>query len=329
MEPRARPGATVIGLDVGGSKTAIVEGTPDAEILQRDELSTDATRPFRQTFPGIAEKLDRTIANALAASRHPVALSVSVGGPLRIQEGILLDPPHLRGWRGVALKGVLAERYPRLPVYVEHDGNAGALAEYHFGFGRGRRDLQHLVFLTMGTGLGAGLIVNGRVVHGASDTAGEVGHIRVAKTGPVGYGKEGSWEGLASGVGLVNLASTMFPHRWGPESRVKDVVEAILTDDRDALAVAEGLGEWLGRGMAILIDVLNPQVIVLGTLGVLLGDRILQPARRIIRQEALATASAACEIVPALLGNRLGDVSALMAALCSPEVNRVLKGQAS
>jgi glucokinase len=243
------------------------------------------------------------------------ALSVSVGGPLRIAEGILIDPPHLPGWHGVRLKDRLAERFPGLPVSVEHDGNAGALAEFHFGVGKARSDLRHLIFLTFGTGLGAGLIVNGQILHGATDTAGEVGHWRLAPDGPVGFGKAGSWEGFASGAGLVELAGRMFPRRWTRETPIRQLVDSMLADDPEALRVAEEAGEWMGRGMALLVDAFNPQVIVLGSLAVALGERVLAPARRVLAAEALPQAVAACEVVPSALGKSIGDVAALMAAL--------------
>ena len=194
---------TLIGLDIGGTKTAVVEGTRTAEILQRRVFPTEAHRPFADTFPNLTTLIDETLSEAHQAGRTAAGLSISIGGPLRISEGVLIDPPHLPGWHGIPLKDRLDAHYPDLPVFVEHDGNAGALAEFHFGVGHGRTDLRHLIFLTFGTGLGAGLIVNGRVLHGASDTAGEVGHWRLAMEGPVGFGKAGSWEGFASGRGLV------------------------------------------------------------------------------------------------------------------------------
>jgi glucokinase len=313
-EKLARSG-TLIGLDVGGTKTAVVEGTCDAEILQRREFPTNAHLPFEEMFPTIAAMIDQTIAHAVEAGRDVKALSVSIGGPLRIGEGVLIDPPHLPGWRHARLKDRLTTRFPSLPVFIEHDGNAGALAEFHFGVGRDRTDLEHLVFLTFGTGLGAGLIINGRILHGATDTAGELGHLRLAPDGPVGFGKAGSWEGFASGAGLVELASHMFPRRWKPGTPIRELVGAMLADDPEALAVATEAGTWMGRGMAFLVDTLNPQVIVLGTLAVVLGERILAPARRVVAEESLPSAVAACEILPAALGERIGDVAALMAAI--------------
>lgn len=307
--------STILGFDIGGTKTAIVEGTRQAEILQREELATEAARPFAETFPRILAAARRVIETAEAAGRRITAVSVSIGGPLKIAEGVLIDPPHLPGWHGVRLKAALETAFPSLPVFVEHDGNAGALAEFHFGAGKGRAELRHLIFLTFGTGLGAGLIVNGQVLHGVTDTAGEVGHLRLAWSGPIGFGKAGSWEGFASGKGLVELAAMMFPHRWSPTTPIREVVEAMLADDPDALAVAAEAGTWMGRGMALLIDTLNPQLIVLGSLAVALGDRVLEPARRAVAEEALPQAAAACEIVPAKLGKGIGDVAALMAAI--------------
>jgi len=305
----------ILGLDVGGTKTAVVEGTRDALILQREELMTEANSPFAETFPRMVAAAGRTIETAAAANRRITALSVSIGGPLRISEGVLIDPPHLPGWHGVNLKEALQLEFPNLPVYVEHDGNAGALAEFHFGAGRQQASLRHLIFLTFGTGLGAGLIINGQVLHGATDTAGEVGHLRLAGSGPVGFGKAGSWEGFASGQGLVELAAQMFPQRWQQSTPIRNIVEAMLADDKDALAVAAEAGKWMGRGIALLVDTLNPQMIVLGSLAVVLGERILAPARQALAEEALPQAVAACEILPAKLGKRIGDVAALMAAI--------------
>src|SRR5215510_13343435 len=314
---------TIIGLDIGGTKTAVVEGSARAEILQREEIATEASRPFDETFPRIAGLIKKTIEAARQSSRQVVAVSVSIGGPLKIAEGVLIDPPHLPGWHGVRLKERLSDEFPSLPVFIEHDGNAGALAEFHFGAGKGRDDLRHLVFLTFGTGLGAGLIVNGQVLHGATDTAGEVGHLRLAWESPalpIGFGKAGSWEGFASGEGLVGMASRMFPGRWSRETPIRELVAAILADEPQALEVAAEVGRWLGRGMAMLVDTLNPQLITLGSLAVALGDRVLAPARRAVDEEALPQAAAACEIVPAKLGKRIGDVAALMAALTEDTV---------
>ena len=311
---------TILGIDVGGSKTGVVEGTRDARILRRHEVPTAGARPFEQTWPAIRGLAEGTIAAAASEGRRIVAISASVPGPLKIKEGVFVNPPNLLGWQGINFRHRLAEVFSPLPVFIEHDGNAGALAEFYFGVGRGRADLQHLIFLTCGTGMGAGLIVNGRIVHGASDTAGEVGHLRVADGGPRVFGKQGSFEGLASGKGMIELARLRFPERWTEENSIRELVDAMLADNPEAMTVAREAGEGLGRGMALLVDALNPQVIVLGALAVVLGERLLAPARRVLAVEALPQAVAACQILPAALGKRIGDVAALMAALTQTDL---------
>jgi glucokinase len=313
--PSTSESDTILGLDVGGSKVVVVEGTRDARILQRRKVPTEGASDFEQTFQRIQGLAEHTISAAAAAGRRVIAISASVPGPLRIKEGIFVNPPNLVGWHGVHFKDRLAEAFSGLPIFIEHDGNAGALAEFHFGVGRGRADLQHLIFLTCGTGMGAGLIVNGRIVYGASDTAGEVGHLRIAEDGPRVFGKQGSFEGLAAGVGMIELARLRFPDRWTQENSVRELVDAILGGDADSQTIVEEAGEALGRGLALLVDALNPQVIVLGALAVVLGERLLVPARRVLAAEALPQALAMCEVLPAALGKRIGDVAALMAAL--------------
>jgi glucokinase len=324
MSNEANGTHTILGLDIGGTKTACVEGTTEAAILQRVEMETRADEPYTQALPRIVAAARGLVEEASRAGRAIAAVSVSVGGPLRIDEGFLIDPPHLPGWRNAPLKALLEKAFPGLPVRVEHDGNAGALAEFTFGVGKGRTSLRHLVFLTFGTGIGAGLIVNGLVLRGASDTAGEVGHWRLAEDGPLGFGKHGSWESFGSGAGLVELAAQMFPARWSRAMPIRTLVEAMLADDADALEVAAVAGKWMGRGLALLIDALNPQVIVFGSLGVALGERVLGPARKVIATEALPQAAAACELVPSVLGRRIGDVASLMAALADPAVRAQL-----
>ena len=119
---------------------------------------------------------------------------------------------------------------------------------------------------------------------------------------------------------MIELARLRFPRRWTRESSVRELVEAMLAGDAEAQTIAHEAGEALGRGMALLVDALNPQVIVLGALAVVLGERLLAPARRVLAAEALPQAVAACEILPAALGKEIGDVAALMAALTQPDL---------
>lgn len=302
----------LLGLDIGGTKTACLLGDTDGEVYRRVEIPTPAQEEFCPAIEKICAAADALLVECRTDGVGiPQAVSVAVGGPLDIEHGILYAPPHLAAWGEAPLKTELEKAFC-LPVYVEHDGNAGALAEFFFGAGKGTRNM---VFLTVGTGLGAGLILDGKIYHGARDMAGEVGHIRMAEDGPLQYGKAGSWEAFSSGAGLVSLANDLYPGQWSTDLTTRELVRRALADEPFARAVVNEAGQWLGRGMAMLVDLLNPEMIVVGTLGVVLGDLLLEPARAVVRQEALPRAAEACRIVPAGLENRLGDVAALMAAI--------------
>jgi len=309
---KEEPPTYLLGLDIGGTKTAIVLGNLNANIIARQEIPTPARLDFESAMQLTCAAIDEFLARlAVCGKRPPEAISIAVGGPLNIDEGILYSPPHLSAWGAAPLKQYLFQRY-RLPVYLEHDGNAGALAEYYFGAGR---DTRNLVFLTMGTGMGAGILINGEIYHGTTDSAGEVGHIRLSEEGPSEYGKVGSWEAFVSGAGIQKLACLRNPMAFPPATTTASVIQRALEADPPAVRIIEEVGEWLGKGMAILVDLLNPQVIVTGTLGIVLGDLLLEPARKVVQREALPIPARACRIVPAQLGNTLMDVGCLMPAI--------------
>jgi len=298
----------ILGLDIGGTKTAVVLGTRQGEIRWRKQFATDSQRGFRQVF----DELTQTAQQGLQHSEGNVeAISVSIGGPLNVLEGVIKSPPNLPGWDNIPLKQLLKDRFS-LPVFVEHDGNAGALAEFFFGAGRGFRNI---IFITMGTGFGAGLILDGKLYRGTTDVAGEVGHIRVAEDGPLCYGKRGSLEGFGSGSGIAKLANVMFPALWNESATVMDVQAAWREGSPEARQVFERAGSFLGRGFAVLADLLNPERIILGGLGMRTGEALLPTAGRVFREEALSRAADACKIVPAELGEAIGDVASLCAAL--------------
>jgi len=297
----------ILGLDIGGTKTAVILGSQRGEILWRMQFLTRPERGFKIVFA----ELTTNIATALRSAQQTVAaISVSIGGPLDVLNGIIKSPPNLPGWTNIPLKELLAERFA-LPVYVEHDGNAGALAEFYFGAGR---NFRNIIFITMGTGFGAGLILNGQLYRGASDCAGEIGHIRIAEDGPRCYGKAGSLEGFGSGTGIAKLAQMMYPAIWNESATVIDIYNKHQAGLNEAREVFERAGFYLGRGLAILADTLNPERIILGGIGMRLGEALLAPAKRVFYEEALPQAAEVCEIVPAQLGEAIGDIASLCAA---------------
>ena len=300
-------GDWIIGLDIGGTKTAVVAGDRHGGIIHREQFATEPGRGFDDVFSRLLDRVAHVVSHM---GSPPCALSVSVGGPLEVMRGIVKSPPNLPGWTDVPLKELLTRRI-QVPVFVEHDGNAGALAEWYFGAGKGFRNI---VFVTMGTGFGAGLILDGRLYRGTSDAAGEIGHVRVAEDGPDCYGKSGSLEGYGSGTGIARLARMMYPSLWGERTTVIDLHEAYREGSREAASVFFRAATGLGRGLAIVADTLNPERIILGGLGMRLGDALVEPAMRVFDAESLPEARRVCEIVPASLGESIGDVAALCAA---------------
>ncbi|HUX46852.1 MAG TPA: ROK family protein [Desulfosporosinus sp.] len=298
----------ILGIDIGGTKTGVVCGTSSGEILLRSEFPTMPGRKFQEYFIELCSFISTTLQDSKCEA---TVISVSVGGPLDVFEGVIKSPPHLPEWCDVPLKKLLSDEF-KLPVYIEHDGNAGALAEYFFGAGRGSRSI---VFLTLGTGFGAGLILDGRLYRGTSFVAGEIGHIRIADNGPYAYGKHGSLEAYCSGAGIEKLAGIMFPDRWAIGISARELGDLAKDGDVQAIAVLEISGKYLGRAFALIADFVNPQKIILGGLGFRLGSLLTLTAMEEFKREALRESFEVCEIVPAQLNERIGDLASICAAI--------------
>jgi glucokinase len=314
-----------VGIDVGGTKTAIVISETPPEVLGRTEFATLPAQGPERALALIKEGIVGLLGQRGLERSAIKRLGVSCGGPLDRKLGVIQSPPNLPTWDNVPIKAILEAAFGA-ECQVENDANAGAVAEHRFGAGQGT---ENMVFLTMGTGLGAGIITDGRLYHGTNDLAGEVGHIRLTRRGPVGHNKAGSAEGWASGGGMAQTAaqavaraerkqrSTLLSGlaHAGKELTAREVGLAAQKGDRVALEVLEATGRRLGAVLAILVDLLNPERIVIGGLAMRLGGLLLDPARAVIEREALAPAVASCQIVPAALEERIGDVAALCVAM--------------
>ena len=302
-----------IGLDVGGTKCAISVGECSADsikILSREEFPT-AGLSWRQVLDEFARRIENH--HAAMPPNHDAAVTsigISCGGPLDSKRGIVMSPPNLPGWDNVPVVEYFAERF-RVPVHLENDANACALAEYRFGAGRGTRNM---VFMTFGTGLGAGIVIDGKLYSGSNDNAGEIGHIRLAAEGPVGYNKEGSAEGFCSGAGISRLAKI----RKGLDLTTKEIFKRVRGGDPDCTEVFRESAEKLATILAFTIDILNPEVISLGGVFMRNADLFMPIVDPILDREALPLARKACRIVPAGLGESVGDYAALaVATSCS------------
>lgn len=316
------------GFDIGGTKCAVLLG----ETVGQDGIRVIgkrrfATAEFREPEMCLAEMcrlLTELFTEHRVANGEVAGIGISCGGPLDPERGIVQSPPNLPGWDEIPVTA-LVEARTGLRAKLENDANACALAEWRFGAGRGTSDM---VFLTFGTGLGAGIIANGRLLAGRCGMAGECGHVRLAPSGPVGYGKAGSFEGFCSGGGIAQLgrlrAETALnagkPLPWCPAAadlplvNAKVIADAAECGDADALAVYRESGRRLGEGLSILMDILNPECIVIGSIFAR-SEHLLRPEmERVIASEALPQSARMCRIVPAQLGEAIGDIASLAVA---------------
>jgi len=294
----------VLGFDIGGTKCAVILGQTEGgkiRIIERKAFPTPAgPEPALLRFETIAHEL------IAEHGRMPQAIGISCGGPLDSRRGVVLSPPNLPGWDNVPIGKRFSTAFG-VPAHLQNDANACAFAEWKWGAGRG---VNSLVFLTFGTGMGAGLILDGRLYSGVCDLAGEVGHLRLAENGPVGYGKPGSFEGFCSGGGILRLARM----NGFEADDARRVFEAADAGNPIAVRVVETTARYLGHGLAVLMDILNPDMIVIGSIFARQRDLLWPVAEQTLRAEALPACVSACQVVPAALGERIGDFAALSIA---------------
>lgn len=212
-----------------------------------------------------------------------------------------------------------------MPVFLQNDANACALAEWQYGAGKG---CQNMVFLTFGTGLGAGLILDGKLYSGTNDMAGEVGHIRLSSFGPVGFGKKGSFEGFCSGGGIKQIGQMLAREKLQMGEKTlycqsmeeldgisaKTIAEAANAGDETAKEVYRICGEKLGEGLSIIIDMLNPERIVIGSVFARSQNLLCEGMERLLSKESLSQSLQVCSVLPAALGEQIGDYAALAVA---------------
>lgn len=281
-----------IGVDIGGTKTAVVLGNETGQICSKVRFDTEGKA---ETLQAILDSIRKLVNDKVKA------IGVSCGGPLDGKNGIILSPPNLPGWDDVEIVRLLQDHFS-MPVYLKNDADAGALAEWYFG---NAKNCKNAVFLTCGTGFGAGLILDGRLYSGTSGAAGEIGHVRLYEKGHTGYGKEGASEGYCSGGGIAQ-------YRKGT---AKELAERAYAGEKEALEIYREVGENLGKSVAILVDILNPEVVVIGSIYTRAEELLKKSLLGKLREEALERNFGDVRIMPSKLGESIGDIAALCAAM--------------
>lgn len=293
----------ILGLDIGGTKSAAVLGDETGRILARKSGPTP-----QGAWPESLAFMMALLRDVRPDGAEISALGVSCGGPLDSQTGTVHAPPNLPHWDDVPLRDLLRAEFG-LPVWVENDANATALAEHQWGAGQGTRDM---AFLTLGTGIGAGLILSGELYRGRHDLAGEIGHATILPNGPPCLcGRRGCLETLASGTAIGRMGR----ERYGDDAlTAHDVCARARAHDPVAESIIADAALYMGIGLANLLQTLNLERIVLGTLAVHAGDLLLEPIRASAQAHCWPRVWDGVQIVPAALGDRAQDMAALAVA---------------
>ena len=314
-----------LGLDIGGTKLALAVGDERGRIAARRRRAMRPSGSARRDVDAMLAEARELLSEAGVAPGALRGVGVAAPGPIDFQRGEIEAPPNLPGWGRVPLAAWFSEALGA-PVRLENDANAAALAEWRFGAGQGARNL---VYLTMSTGVGGGLVLDGRLYRGARGGAGEVGHMPVEWDGePCGCGRRGCLEAYVGGRCWGERLRRETPdgsevmRRAGAREAIRPehAVEAARAGDAFARAELERWNHYLARGLTALCYALTPEVFVLGTIAVAAGEELcLEPVRRAVADAVWPTLFEGTEIRAAALGADAPYYAALCAALPDAE----------
>lgn len=309
----------IVGVDVGGTAIKMALLSTEGEILQKEQQPT----PVSEGEDGVIEKIARMAVEMLkqaGVEKERVAgIGIGIPGPIDAEQGIVLEAVNLHWKKPVKLKEKL-EQKTALPVYVDNDANTAALGEMWRGAGQGAKNM---IAITLGTGVGGGVILDGRIVHGMNGVGGEIGHITMEPTGgpSCNCGKTGCLETYASATAIIREGTKAAQEGTSPplaealakngEIKAKDVLEAAKAGDAQAVAIVDQASFYLGLALSHLANVLDPEKFVIGggvsAAGEFLFSRIRESFRRYVTFSYVADS---CQIVPATLGNDAGVIGA-------------------
>ena len=331
----------VVGVDLGGTqiRIAVVQGP---QLLSRATFPTGADPAPNRIIPSIYREIEQVLDEAGTRLDQIAGIGIGAAGPLDSRTGVIFAPPNLPGWDHVPLRDIFKEHYS-LPVFVENDANAAALGEYMFGAGYGCKDM---VYLTISTGIGGGVIVDGRIMGGTSGTAGELGHMTIDRHGErCNCGNIGCLESIASGTAIARRANEAIARgadfsllaSSGPECNVtaldglallppgcdpagkprqqfyidaKAVARAAEAGVPAACAIIRDAAEGLGVGLVNIIHIFNPEIIILGGGVTQMGSLLMEPALRVVQERAMKVPCKAVRVVLAQLGIDAGLIGA-------------------
>jgi len=322
MPPTKNEGLPVLAVDLGGTKIAAALIAPDNRVMDKAHSLTLAAEGLQAVIGRIFATIDRLLSQGNVDSAQLESIAIAAAGAIDTDKGLITSSPNFPGWINVPLRDMVRKRYG-VDSCLLNDANAAALAEHRLGAGRGAANL---IYITVSTGIGGGIIVNDELYSGTSGCAGEVGHMTIDANGPeCGCGNVGCLEVLASGKAVAGEAKRRI--KQGERSRLTDMVSGVLEGitaeevamaaqggDRLALEVISRAAGYLGVGMVNLVNIFNPEVIIVGGGLSKMGELLLEPAREVVRQRAFPLCAGAVRIVTAELGDDAGVLGAAVYA---------------
>ncbi len=307
-----------IGVDIGGTNVKIALVDKKGEISFPKTVPTRAEMGYEYTVGNIIQTIKELIEEAKIEKSALEGIGFGFPGQIDCDNGIVRILPNIPGWINVPISEIMQKEF-NVPVKVDNDVRCAALAELNYGAGAG---CKNLICITVGTGIGSGLIINGKLVRGASNAAGEIGHIKLAiHDGPIcGCGDTGCFEAFASGPAIVSLAkeyvkggkSTKYREIAGSTKDITPVIVAQAAKEGDVVAqrIFSIIGEYLGVGLSSVVNLLNPEKIVVGGGVADAGDILFEPLKKALKERSMPIQGAAVEVVPAQLGNTAGIIGA-------------------
>lgn len=310
-----------IGIDVGGTNVKIALVDKSGKIIYSNSVPTYAKMGYEYTVNNIKQAIKDLMKETNTTAKDIDGIGFDFPGQVDYKTGVVKLAPNIPGWVNVPIAQMIEEEF-HIPTRIDNDVRCAALGEMKFGAGQG---YENFVCITVGTGIGSGLVVNGQLVRGASNAAGEIGHIKLQmKDGLIcGCGDTGCLEAYASGPSIVAMAqdyikggkSTKFREMAaaeGGEITPYMVAKAAEAGDPVAKRIFAIVGEYIGIGLTSVINLLNPEKVIIGGGVAEAGDLLLDPIRKTIKERAMVVAGSAVEIVPAQLGNSAGVIGASM-----------------
>ncbi len=329
MQGIKKQGLPVLAIDMGGTKIIAAIISNKGQMIAREYCLTLAGEGPQSVINRIFSTIDHLLSLRNIDSSKLDSISIAAAGVIDFDRGVITSSPNLPGWYDIPLRDIVRERYG-VNTFLINDANAAALGEHHFGVGKG---VNNLILLTVGTGIGGGIIINGKLYSGLCGSAGEIGHMTIDVNGPrCNCGNIGCLETLASGTAVAREAIKRISQ--GEKSSLTETVEGEIENitaeevslaaqrgDSLALEVILKAATYLGVGMVNMVNIFNPEMIIVGGGMAKMGDLLLNPARQVVRERAFSLSAQAVRIVPAQLGDDAGVLGAAIFAF-QPESSR-------